>query len=765
MNVMSLPTGAKRAAELLVLIACLAINSPIASAAIALSAGDLHTCSAENSSVTCWGSDSSGQSTVPAGLVNPSQVSLGWRHTCAVDDNGVTCWGLDSFGQSTTPAGLINPSQVSAGGEHTCAVDDNGVTCWGLDGSGQSSVPVELGNPSLVSAGYDHTCALVGGGVTCWGSNGRGQTAVPDGLDGPNQVSAGRSHTCALDAGGVTCWGYNKNGQSSVPNWLVNPTQVSAGFAHSCAVDNGGVTCWGSNEYGQSTVPTGLVNPSQVSAGGRHTCAVDDYGVTCWGNNDSGQSTVPTGVGNQADTEKPVTAPKNLVLSVDLMVGRTVQFQIQVFDDSSTTISTNPMGSLESSATPEATEAGTTTSIVYMAEVPSNASPGQVFNDTITVTDASGNEAVITVQVKVKVNDTVKPEVTPSTQSIDLQVDRRVGRTAQYEFQVFDESSTTISTNPIGSLASETTPQSSDSGDTVNVVYTATVPSSALPGEMFDDSIVVEDSEGNQTELSVSITILGSGDSVGTTVIAGDYFLGDQDTLKIELSGVGYTEYDALSIGGSATFAGTLEVILVNDYMPSPGDSFTFTIANLITGGFENIILPDIGDNFFNVEINEEFAVISVHSSAAPVTPLPVIVDWNIAGDNDDLTIDIEFGLNGLVANNSSSMSRATKSGSIFDVFVGALVPGEALVSQGVGEDIWFLLDSAEVWGQFLGGPLPEFLRNVEVNSADHRIVLHLLRSADVSQFIGTTFFIGYGTSDTEMLESGRFRSVFIVEE
>jgi len=109
---------------------------------------------------------------------------------------------------------------------------------------------------------------------------------------------------------------------------------------------------------------------------------------------------------------------------------------------------------------------------------------------------------------------------------------------------------------------------------------------------------------------------------------------------------------------------------------------------------------------------------------------------------------------------------RSTKNSATFDVFVGALVPGEAMTSLGdESQDAWFLLDSAEVWGQFLGGPLPEFLRNAEVNSADHRVVLHLLRSADVSQFIGTTFYIGYGTSDTEMIESGRYRSIFIVEE
>jgi len=258
---------------------------------------------------------------------------------------------------------------------------------------------------------------------------------------------------------------------------------------------------------------------------------------------------------------------------------------------------------------------------------------------------------------------------------------------------------------------------------------------------------------------------IAPGESYGTLTIAGDYDQGEEGKLQIELSGVGVGDYDTLAISGTVHLGGTLEIIVADGYVPSPGDSFTFITADDIFGEFDNFILPDIGDNTFTVTVFEDFAVIIVNSETAPVTPLPLVVKTTTEGSNDDLTVEIEVSLSTILENDSALLNRSSKDLVTYDVFVGALVPEGVLITEGTDESAWFLLDAAETWGQFLGGPLPEFLRNVEINSADHRVVLHLLRSADVSQFVGTTFYIGYGTSDIEMLESERYRSIFVIDE
>jgi hypothetical protein len=48
-------------------------------------------------------------------------------------------------------------------------------------------------------------------------------------------------------------------------------------------------------------------------------------------------------------------------------------------------------------------------------------------------------------------------------------------------------------------------------------------------------------------------------------------------------------EFDTMNVSGSATFGGTLDVSLINHFVPQPGDSFTVLTAGLpITGAFTN---------------------------------------------------------------------------------------------------------------------------------------------------------------------------------
>ena len=283
----------------------------------------------------------------------------------------VTCWGSNSKGQSTPPADLGDCSRVSAGYLHTLAIQADGtVRAWGAGTTstsvspnyGQSLVPVNLPEPPYgdgyplgtcfeVSAGLYHSVAirtriidgtpeneLLDGTVVCWGaglvgqqSPNYGQSITPQNLGPCTKVSAGHYHTLALQRSGIVrAWGAGQNdaifpnlGQSAVPN--IGPcTDIAAGGYHSVAIKYGGVNgaglvvAWGAGktntsfqtEWGQSIVPVTLGTCTRVAAGVFHTVALKlDGTVRAFGAGTTntgifprfGQSIVPTNLGSCTD--------------------------------------------------------------------------------------------------------------------------------------------------------------------------------------------------------------------------------------------------------------------------------------------------------------------------------------------------------------------------------------------------------------------------------------------------------------------------------
>jgi hypothetical protein len=86
-------------------------------------------------------------------------------------------------------------------------------------------------------------------------------------------------------------------------------------------------------------------------------------------------------------------------------------------------------------------------------------------------------------------------------------------------------------------------------------------------------------------------------------------------------------------------------------------------------------------------------------------------------------------------------------------MFVAALVPGGSLVTS---PTLFFLNRSAQ-W-ELASFPLPEYLSNVADNSTQW---IELFDHLDSNIIKGTQFFVGYGITDTEMIESGRFQMVY----
>lgn len=377
-----------------------AVALPAGWRAVAVALGENHTCALlADGQVACWGDDTVGTLGAGAGLQGPAPglvalpthrravaIAAGNLHTCAVLDSGeVVCWGAENngeLGQGTsfaihdTPLSVLMPNAtaavgISASRSHTCALLATGrITCWGSNEYGQfgagvtssasatPSTPVLLagGEPAAnLTVGLDTTCAVSHRGlVNCWGRNHLSQLGdgtstdrwVPTVISLPAgetavQVTAGANHVCARSSvGTVTCWGVNEYGQVGVttggalqptPGAVVSlptgdvSTQVVAGYHTTCArLGTGNISCWGRNHTGQvgdgttidRSAPTavqatqGDVRIAAVAAGGGHTCLLNSEGlVWCWGGNLYGQLGRGTTSLRELDLGEPVALP------------------------------------------------------------------------------------------------------------------------------------------------------------------------------------------------------------------------------------------------------------------------------------------------------------------------------------------------------------------------------------------------------------------------------------------------------------------------
>ncbi len=98
---------------------------------------------------------------------------------------------------------------------------------------------------------------------------------------------------------------------------------------------------------------------------------------------------------------------------------------------------------------------------------------------------------------------------------------------------------------------------------------------------------------------------ISPGDSPAIVSIEGSINLDAANTLFIELGGTTPGEYDRLELGGFASIDGTLDVALINGFVPSVGDSFGFLFANGGFGGsFATLSLPDLSSMGLDWQLN-----------------------------------------------------------------------------------------------------------------------------------------------------------------
>lgn len=144
-----------------------------------------------------------------------------------------------------------------------------------------------------------------------------------------------------------------------------------------------------------------------------------------------------------------------------------------------------------------------------------------------------------------------------------------------------------------------------------------------------------------------------------------------------------------------------------------------------------------------------------VEQSAYRVTDgrLPVAaVNVSATGTLGAATISVTLDLSSVPIGNMLSSG--------YNIYLAALVPGRQLPGM---IDSWFQNAGSRGW-QTLVFPLSSFMENIAAGSVSERRVISILVNTDITRLIGTEIYLGYGSSDQEMLAARRYRGIYTIK-
>lgn len=319
-----------------------------------------------NGEVWSWGYDIGDAPTKVQGLADVVAIAAANYYNLALKKDGtVWSWGLGVYHPESNTIDKTLPTQIeglsdivgiaASAASNAALKRDGSVWTWGGNSSGQlgdgtrtydfrsQPTKIAIANVSRLVAGEDFLFAeLTDGSVWTWGNNSVGQLGdglpdvnvwnpgftpayrlVPapvDALKGYKQLAAGHSHALGVAPdGGLRAWGYNDAGYPqcddfgdvSYENYTLrtspvavkgapkNPLVVQSGKMFNAVIDADGVLwTWGFGPLGRDLnawyrpLPKKIPNlkATHVSAGQSHSLAISDDGaVSAWGSNGNGQ--------------------------------------------------------------------------------------------------------------------------------------------------------------------------------------------------------------------------------------------------------------------------------------------------------------------------------------------------------------------------------------------------------------------------------------------------------------------------------------------
>jgi VWFA-related protein len=139
----------------------------------------------------------------------------------------------------------------------------------------------------------------------------------------------------------------------------------------------------------------------------------------------------------------------------------------------------------------------------------------------------------------------------------------------------------------------------------VNPLFTQTAGATTLAGGSFDattadfDGGVVQGSGNLDGDIHNNGAVFMPGTSPGRMAIDGGYTQGVSGTLAVELAGLALNDFDRLVVTGTVDLSGTLDVTLINGFLPVFGDSFEIISATRRINQFAQVHVPAQGSRLY----------------------------------------------------------------------------------------------------------------------------------------------------------------------
>jgi len=173
--------------------------------------------------------------------------------------------------------------------------------------------------------------------------------------------------------------------------------------------------------------------------------------------------------------------------------------------------------------------------------------------------------------------------------------------------------------------------------------------------------------------------IVSPGNSPGELTFTGTYI--EQGTLQIEIGGtIAITEYDVFSPRLYSNQSGTLQVELINGFVPELGNSFRIVNTVGMGGTFETLNLPELPPGLeWQVEYNSQNITLRVAAILVPVTWLDFTVsaddrkdgsaflNWSTAEEINNLGFEVERSEDGRTWEQIGFEAASTKTDDQYD--------------------------------------------------------------------------------------------------